>query len=277
MPDTKPNTTEIKTENPLSGKNIIEVRGLHKSFKVGSQDIKVLDGVDVDIKHGDFVIILGPSGCGKSTLLHILLGLEPPTSGAVTFLGTDLYQNTDEDIRANFRKNHIGMVFQQPNWVKSLRVWENVAFPLLLLGMTKEQTMGKALSMLAKLEMSSWANYMPTELSGGQQQRVSLARALINNPEIIVADEPTGNLDYKSGQTIMEILSKLNQELQKTVIMVTHDLEYVKYAQTIIRILDGKVVGVYDDSNREELMGELKFKRLGSIEEAEGSGASVEA
>lgn len=249
---------------------IIEVQNLRKSFEVGVQTVEVLRGITVNITFGDFVIIFGPSGCGKSTLLHILLGLEPPSDGSVVFLGEDLYENSTEDYRSTFRKKHLGMVYQQSNWVKSLTVRENVAFPLLLLGIDKPKAMAKAYEVLQQLGMGDWKDYIPTELSSGQQQRVALARALINNPQIIIADEPTGNLDYESGQMIMGLLSNLCKDTEKTIVMVTHDLEYITYATSVIRMLDGQVVGVYSEVEKEKLMGELHFKRLGDGTGAEG-------
>ncbi len=249
--------------------NIIEINQIHKSFRVGVQDVTVLKNINFNIRYGDFIIIFGPSGCGKSTLLHIILGLEPPTTGEIKFLGQDIYKNSDEDARSEFRKQHVGMVFQQANWIKSLQVRENVAFPLLLLGSEKPRAFIKATEMLRKLELEAWADYMPTELSGGQQQRISLARALINNPEIIIADEPTGNLDFKAGQDIMRLLKEMNTNENKTVIMVTHDLEYLTYANTAVRMLDGEVIGVYQEGDKEKLIGELQMKRIGSIKGSE--------
>lgn len=246
---------------------IIEVVGVKKSFLVGTQTVEVLRGVSAQIHMGDFVIIVGPSGCGKSTLLHVILGLEEPSEGSVVFLGEKIYDNTTEDYRSDFRKKHIGMVYQQPNWVKSMTVAENVAFPMLLLGMDKETARTRALELLGKLKMTEWADYMPTELSGGQQQRVSLARALSNNPEIIIADEPTGNLDYQTGQEVMLMLQDLNKNEQKTVVMVTHDLEYLKYANSAIKILDGQIDEIFDDSQIHELLsssqGQQKRGALG--------------
>lgn len=220
--------------------NIIQAIDIHKSFYVGSQEIPVLKGVSFEVKTGDFAIILGPSGSGKSTLLHILLGLEHPTSGKVICLDTDLYDNKSDDDRSAFRKKHVGMVYQQPNWIKSLNVLENVSFPLALIGVGKLESLKRARESLVNLGMQDWINYVPTELSGGQQQKVALARALVTNPELIIADEPTGNLDFESGQSLIQLLVKMNN-LGKTVLMVTHDLEYVKYGKTAIRIKDGLV------------------------------------
>lgn len=240
---------------------IIEVSGVEKSFEVGTQLVKVLHQVTVEIAMGDFVIIVGPSGCGKSTLLHIILGLEKPSQGEVIFLGEKIYHNTTEDYRSDFRKKHIGMVYQQSNWVKSMSVAENVAFPMLLLGMDKIAAHERAVELLAKLKMQEWAEYMPSELSGGQQQRVSLARALANNPEIIIADEPTGNLDYQTGQEVMQLLQELNAKEKKTIVMVTHDLEYLKYANRAIKMFDGRVEATYTENQIADLMSVSHQKR----------------
>lgn len=246
---------------------IIAVENIMKSYSVGTQDVPVLKGISFDVVEGDFLVIFGPSGSGKSTLLHTMLGLEPPTSGKIRFFNTDLYQNSTEDDRAIFRKQHIGMVYQQPNWIKALNVAENIVFPLLLLGKDKESSMVKALEALKQIQMSDWAYYFPTELSSGQQQRIAFARALIANPEVIIADEPTGNLDFESGQYMMELLSSINKNGKKTVIMVTHDLEYLKYAKTGVKILDGKLAELYSGKNIEKITKEIQSKRGERLEE----------
>jgi putative ABC transport system ATP-binding protein len=247
---------------------VIRVQNVKKIFRVGTQEIEVIKDISFDINKGDFVVVSGPSGCGKSTMLHILLGLEPPTAGKVLFFDQDLYFNTVEDDRSIFRKRHIGMVYQQANWIKALNVRENVSFPLTLLGVSKHEAFTKALKVLGDLGMGGWAEYAPLELSSGQQQRVALARALINDPKVIVADEPTGNLDYKSGVEIMELLSRLNKEMQKTIIMVTHDLEYLKFSNKVVRIFDGMLEGVYTDDSLAKLIGSVSLKRGAVTEEA---------
>jgi len=238
-----------------------QVQHVSKSFHVGNQNVPVLKDISFNVAGGDFLIIFGPSGCGKSTLLHTVLGLEQPNSGKVYLLNKNLYDNVSEDERADFRKTHIGMVYQQPNWIRSLTVLENVAFPLLLIGQKKEQNLKKAGEMLATVEMLEWANYIPTELSSGQQQRVALARALITNPEVIIADEPTGNLDYESGQDLMQLLTALNNKKGNTIVMVTHDLEYLSFAKTTVRMFNGQVVGVYNEKDKTKLMAEIRSKR----------------
>lgn len=240
---------------------IISVVNVKKSFRVGNQDVQILKGVTFDVHDGDFVIVSGPSGSGKSTLLHIMLGLEEPSSGTVSIVGEDIYSYRTEDDRAVLRKQLVGMVYQQPNWIKSLSVIENVAFPLLLLGREKNESIQKAQALLEKVSMTDWAGYKPTELSSGQQQRIAMARALINNPEIIIADEPTGNLDYNSGQTVMQILQDLNTQEKRTIVMVTHDLEYVRFAKSVIRIMDGKVTDILEGKAKDNLLSEVKLKR----------------
>lgn len=251
---------------PTTKKILIQIQNIFKNYQVGKQEVKVLKDISFEVGEGDFLVVLGPSGSGKSTCLHILLGLEPPSSGRVVFLGKNLYDRTDEDDRSEFRKQHIGMVYQQPNWVKSMTVIENVAFPLMLHGQEKEVALQTALKSLDKVGMTNWAHQVPTELSGGQQQRVAMARGIVHNPEVVIADEPTGNLDFESGKQIMELLKGLNDE-GRTVIMVTHDIEYVRYANRAVRIFDGKVAGYYDDHNMGELMGQLQSKRAEKIED----------
>lgn len=243
------------------GKVLIEASGIQKYFRVGDQDVHVLKGIDLKIESGDFVIIFGASGSGKSTLLHILLGLEPPTSGNLFFLGSDLYAGTDEDYRAEVRKKHIGMVYQQANWVKALSVAENIAFPLQLLGMEKELALVRARDVLAKFELEDWADYFPTELSSGQQQRISMARALVHNPMLIVADEPTGNLDYENGVKVMQLLEDMNKKSEKTIIMVTHDLDYLAYAHTAVQFFDGEVVGIFRGKDKAKIQNQIKARK----------------
>lgn len=244
---------------------IVQINNLTKSFRVGSQDINVLKNISFSISNGDFVIIVGPSGCGKSTLLHTILGLEPPTSGDIIFLGRNVYRElATEDERSDFRKKHIGMVYQQSNWVKALTSIENVFFPLMLMGYDEELCRQKAEDMLKKVNMLEWKDFIPTELSGGQQQKVALARALINNPDVIIGDEPTGNLDYASGEEIMNLFIELNSKEKKTVIMVTHNLDYLNYAKTTIRLFDGQLVGIYKEKDRKQLAKDIEKFKLGN-------------
>lgn len=246
---------------------VIRVDNLQKSFRVGVQDIPVIKGVSFQIDTGDFAVIVGASGSGKSTLLHMILGLEIPSAGAVYILENDIYKLGNEDDRSKFRKRHVGMVYQQPNWIKSITVIENIAFPLLLLGMDKVDAIMKASTLLLDLKLQNWAHYLPTELSGGQQQKIALARALITDPDIIIADEPTGNLDFESGQALMQQLLDLNNK-GKTILMVTHDLEYLKYAKTAIKVFDGTIAGIYSGKEKEEFQGSFLGKKRTIADEA---------
>ncbi len=252
--------SQAKHLSSSSGEVIIEANEVFKAFDIGTQMVLVLKGVSFTVTRGDFMVLFGASGCGKSTLLHILLGLEPPTKGKILFLGEDMYAGRNEDDRAQFRKHHIGMVYQQSNWVKSLTVLENVAFPLMLLGKEKTECLEKAYETLKIMKMETWAHYHPMELSGGQQQRVAVARAIITEPEVLVADEPTGNLDYEAGQNLMYLLNNLNQ-MGKTIIMVTHDLEYIRYSKTALNMRDGKIDGIYRDQDKSALEAKLTYKK----------------
>jgi len=239
---------------------VITVSNVFKSFQVGKQQVPVLKDVSLTVNKGDFLVIFGPSGCGKSTLLHVLLGLEKPTKGEIIMDGHKLYTYNEDQI-ADFRKEHIGMVYQQPHWIKSLTVIENIAFPLTLMQVDEETRLKKALELLKMVKMEEWADYLPSELSSGQQQRISLARALISNPDFIIADEPTGNLDFESGVQLMKLLDDINDTTKKTILMVTHDLEYMKYAKTAVRMLDGQIVETIDDTKSKSFTDHIKSKR----------------
>lgn len=239
---------------------VISVTNVNKSFQVSDQTIPILNSISFVVEKGDFLIIFGPSGCGKSTLLHILLGLEHPTTGELNVLNEAIYHNTTEDDRSLFRRTHIGMVYQQPNWIKSLNVIDNVALPLQLSGIPKSKAIEQAHVLLKEVDMESHAEYRPSELSSGQQQRIALARALVIDPELIIADEPTGNLDYQSGQELMLLLSNLNKN-GRTIVMVTHDLEYIQYAKTAIQMLDGRIEATFNQSNIHQLSQRLASKR----------------
>ena len=240
-------------------KPIIKLDNINKSFPVGNRRVNILRDINFYINPNDFLVIFGPSGCGKSTLLHIILGLEQPDNGHVIFMKYHFYDFPEDD-RSNFRKSHIGMVYQQPNWIKALNVIENVAFPLSLLGWSKSSRLKTASEALNGVGMIDWSLYQPSELSSGQQQKVALARALITDPEVIIADEPTGNLDFESGQELMQLLSDLNQRLHKTIIMVTHDLEYVHYANSAVRMLNGQISEKYTNEGVKKLISHLTYK-----------------
>lgn len=250
---------------------LIKIQNVSKTFFTKVQKIEVLKNIAFDIAEEDFLIIFGRSGCGKSTLLHIILGLQEPTEGNVEFMGQYLYKSPatragylkNEDERGEFRKSHIGMVYQQPYWIKSLTVKENVAMPLTLFGVDEDTRLKRAAEVLDQLGLSDLTNLNPKELSSGQQQLASLARALVTDPKVIIADEPTGNLDYESGQMLIRLLADLNAKQKKTIIMVTHDLEYLPYAKTVINLFNGEMVDIkiYKDKEKLALIESLKNQK----------------
>ena len=225
----------------LAPSALITVTGLDKQFTFKSGVIGVLHDVNFQVNHPSFTIIFGPSGSGKTTLLNVLSGLEPPTAGRVVVAGQDLYQ-LDPDQRAYFRACFIGIVHQENYWVKALSVLENVAMPLYLIGSEKAAALQAARTSLEQVGMADFAHHEPTLLSGGQQQRVQMARALVANPELILADEPTGNLDSRNGKMIIDLLLQCQRELGRTVILITHNIEYLSLADQQLYMLDGKVV-----------------------------------
>lgn len=220
---------------------LIQLDHVNKRFRVGKNIIDVLKDINIVIHPREFIVILGPSGSGKSTLLNTLLGLEPPSSGSVRILGKDIGGMKPNEI-GKFRYMAYGIVFQRPEWVRALNVFENVSLPLSLSNVPTRERSRITLEKLKKLGMDDHAQYMPTELSGGQQQKVTIARALVNEPSIIVADEPTGNLDSKSADNVMNLMKDLNEQQRKTIILVTHNIDYVRYASRTIYIRDGQVV-----------------------------------
>lgn len=237
------NSNQVVTKERRKGHTILEGKQIYKFFKVGTGIVEVLKGIDITIKEGEFIILFGSSGCGKSTLLNTLLGLEVPSEGKVFFMDKELY-SFDEDGRSDIRKLGVGLIYQQQNWVKSLNVLDNVAFPLTLRGVLKEEREEKAMEALKMVHMEDSATQAPTELSSGQQQKVSFARALITNPVLVVADEPTGNLDSTSGKELMQMFREHNEK-GNTIIMVTHDLIFLSEATRAINMSDGLIVGEY--------------------------------
>lgn len=219
---------------------VIRTVNLVKSFPVGQQAESVLRGISLEIRPGFYTIIFGPSGSGKSTLLNVLVGLELPSSGEV-YVGQERLDQLDEDARATLRSRTFGIVYQQSNWIKALSVVENVALPALIVKTSEKAALAKAKELLGEVGMMKFARYHPLELSGGQQQRVSLARALVNNPQVLVLDEPTGNLDTHSADEIMMLIQELNVKYHRTIIMVTHNLIYLPYATHQIALTDGQV------------------------------------
>lgn len=221
---------------------IVVVENLEKKFIIGDNEIEVLRGIDVEIDQGDFAMLVGPSGCGKSTLLHIIYGLEAPTVGKVYIKGDNIWGHT-KNWRADFRNSSVGFIPQQAFWLKALSVLENVAVPSIIGGLKFHEGLKKAAQMLELVGMSEWAKHRPYDLSGGQQQRIALARALLLNPWFIIADEPTGNLDQRSGVQLMDLMKDFNERFNITVLMVTHNSKQYKYATKVFEMLDGKIAG----------------------------------
>lgn len=232
--------TTHHTEPKSSAKTIVSIKNVTQSFTVGEETIKVLNKVDFTLQDKTFNIIYGPSGSGKSTLLNILTGLQEPTTGTVEFDGKFLYKLEPDEL-AYFRAFEIGIVYQQNFWVKSLNVIENVAMPLYYSGISRAAAAKRAMEALETVEMQSYAKKRPSLLSGGEQQRIAMARALVNDPLFIIADEPTGNLDSKNGDMIMGLLQKCQIELGRTIILVTHNMEYIPLADQLLHIEDGIV------------------------------------
>lgn len=214
----------------------IEAKELSKIYGVGESRVAALDRVNLEIVSGDFISIMGPSGSGKSTLLHLLSGLDQPTSGSLTYDGKDIYRLGDKEL-STFRRQKIGFIFQQFNLLPVLTARENITMPLLL---DKKQPDEAYLKQLAELlGIRDRLTHLPHELSGGQQQRVAIARALIAKPEIIFADEPTGNLDSKSGNEVMELLNSIWHSMGKTLVIITHDRQIAQMAERQFMIIDG--------------------------------------
>ena len=219
---------------------MIKVTELSKIFRTEEIETTALNGVSFEIKKGEFVAIMGPSGCGKSTLLNILGLLDNPSGGSYELMGQEVAQLKERD-RTKFRKGNIGFVFQSFNLIDELNVFENVELPLKYLNMSASEQKQRVTAMLKRMNISHRAQHFPQQLSGGQQQRVAIARAVISNPNLVLADEPTGNLDSKNGKEVMDLLTELNSE-GTTIVMVTHSQKDASVAQRTINLFDGRIV-----------------------------------
>jgi len=220
--------------------SLIEITGLKKHFEMGGTTVRALDGVDVEIPAHTFTVVMGPSGSGKSSLLYLLGGLDRPTAGEIKVNGERLDQ-MDENALALFRRKTMGFIFQSFNLVPSMSALENVAFPMQFAGVPPARRNERAKGLLEQVGLAERSHHTPSELSGGQQQRVAVARALVNDPSLILADEPTGNLDSQSGVAVMQLLSDLHRS-GRTVLVVTHDPRMTRFASHKIFLLDGKIV-----------------------------------
>ena len=220
---------------------MIKLTGINKVYHTDEIETQALENVNLEVKKGEFLSIMGPSGCGKSTLLNIIGLLDRPTSGEIEINGTNVQGMKDKDM-AVFRNRNLGFVFQSFHLINSLNVLDNVELPLLYRKVGAKERRAAAQVVLEKVGLSHRMRHFPTQLSGGQCQRVAIARAIIGNPEIILADEPTGNLDSKMGAEVMDILNRLNQEEGRTIVMVTHNEQQARQTQRIIRFFDGRQV-----------------------------------
>lgn len=227
----------------------LKVEKVYKTFKLGNLDVEVLKNINLTVDKDDFISIMGPSGSGKSTLLYLMGGLDKPTSGSINVKGKELSTMKDEEESA-MRRRDVGFIFQFYNLIPNLTVEENILLPILLDGKKKNNYVKKVDEILKLVGLSDRRNHTPRELSGGQQQRVAIARALINEPEIILADEPTGNLDSKTGEEIMNLLREINIEKHRTIVMVTHSEEAALYGNKIIRLRDGVIYSEFVVNNK---------------------------
>ena len=224
----------------MSEETVLEVNELFKSYSTSTSEVLILKKINFKIKLGEFVCIVGPSGSGKSTLLNILGTLDRPTSGKIFINGVDVFSLNDRDI-AFLRNKKIGFVFQSYNLINRASVLKNIEIPCIISGLNKKERLNRAFKIMAILGIKDKANYKPYDLSGGQQQRVAIARALMTNPSIILADEPTGNLDTKSGNEVFNLLEMLSSQYHTTTIMVTHNRDLALRANRIIYLKDGKI------------------------------------
>ena len=220
---------------------LIRLRGLVKSYHRGEQDIAVLQGIDLDVAAGEFVALMGPSGSGKSTLLNLIAGIDQPSAGTIEIGGVDIATLGEGEL-ADWRAAHVGFIFQFYNLIPVLSAFENVELPLLLTGLTARQRRERVAQVLDLVALSDRADHLPSELSGGQQQRVAIARALVGDPTLIVADEPTGDLDRVTGEEVLSLLEQLVAELGKTIVMVTHDPKAAARAQRLVHLEKGVLV-----------------------------------
>jgi len=230
--------------------NVIEVRNLYKFYRVGDSIVRALNGVSFDIHQGEFCAIVGTSGSGKSTLLNMLAGLEKPTKGEI-LIGGEHIENKKEDELVRFRRENVGFIFQSFHLIGTLDAIENVALPLSFRGEKRAVRMKKAEKMLDLVNLKKHKKHLPNQMSGGQQQRVGVARALVVEPKIIFADEPTGNLDSHTSEEVMHLMQDVVRKQKKTLVMVTHDNHLAAYADRVFHIIDGEIVRIEENPGKE--------------------------
>ncbi len=220
---------------------LIDIRGLYKAYQRGEQEIPVLQGIELQVYPGEFVALMGPSGSGKSTLLNLIAGIDQPTAGTITIGGVDIATLSETEL-ADWRAANVGFIFQFYNLMPVLTAFENVELPLLLSSLSSRQRKERVAQVLSMVQLDDRADHYPNELSGGQQQRVAIARALVSDPLMIVADEPTGDLDRTTGEEVLGLLDALVADLGKTIVMVTHDPKAAAHAQRLVHLEKGVLV-----------------------------------
>lgn len=238
----------------------ITVKDLYKLYRVGDSIVRALDGVSFEIHKGEFCAIVGTSGSGKSTLLNMLAGLEKPTKGEIVISGSHI-EKMKEDELVRFRREHVGFIFQSFHLIGTMNALENVALPLMFRGEPAKERLRKADRMLSLMGLDRHKKHMPNQMSGGQQQRVGVARALVSDPDIIFADEPTGNLDSHTSEEVMRLMRRVVQSQGKTLVMVTHDDHLAEYADRVFHIIDGKIVKI-DVNTSEKIEKGKKYETI---------------
>jgi putative ABC transport system ATP-binding protein len=234
----------------------VVARDIHKTYGAGETEVRALRGVDLDVRNGEFLAIMGPSGSGKSTLLHIVGALESPTSGSIA-VGGRRYDGLDDKELTRVRRDHIGFVFQFFNLLPSLSAYENVLLPALIAKRHEPELERRALDLLERVGLAGRAEHVPAELSGGEQQRVSVARALLLAPELVLADEPTGNLDTRAGREILRLLRSVCDDERHTIVMVTHDPSAAAVADRVVFLRDGELAGEVDGGSTQAVVEQL--------------------
>lgn len=230
---------------------MIRVKKLYKIYRIGETKVYALNGVDFELYKGEFVAIVGTSGSGKSTLLNMLAGLEKPSKGEIEIAGRHIEKLTEKQL-VTFRRQRVGFIFQSYNLLNTMNAIENVALPLSFRGVSRKERLKSAMKYLKLVGIEEQARHMPNQMSGGQQQRVGIARALVVNPQIIFADEPTGNLDSRTTMEVLRLMQDIVREQKQTLVMVTHDNNLASYADRRIRIVDGKIVGIEEGGREAE-------------------------
>lgn len=241
---------------------VIKLVNLSKEFELGKVKVQALSTVNLEIYSGEFIIFFGPSGCGKSTMMSMIAGLQPPTTGKLLIRGEDLAKLNENQL-SDHRRSKIGMVFQSFNLVSTMNVVENIALPLAFARIPKRRRIARAENLLEVVGMAEYKKHTPTEVSGGQQQKIAIARSLVANPWIVLADEPTGNLDSRSANEIIRLLISLNRKSKRTVILITHNPDYLEYADRIFYLKDGKVVDIKVNTKAKSTEGVKGKKQRG--------------